>query len=86
MRRIIPCVGLGVLLTVLFVIGLATIRNWRGRAWSDDPAVRRQQVVVVIGLGAGVIFVMKLNSLLNPPRHESDDQPRYPKELKDLDL
>ena len=86
MRRIFPFVGLGVLLTAVFVSGLATVRDWHGRgAWSDDPTVRRGQSFLVIGLGGGVMLVMTINSLLNPPPRKSDDRGPSPKDLGDFD-
>jgi hypothetical protein len=70
MRRTLFCVILGLILTGLFVSGIAATKNWDHRGgWSDHPKIRIEQVFFVITISMIPLIAYELNRLeKHPPR------------------
>src|SRR5947209_2244677 len=69
MKRTICSLMLGVILTGLFVSGLAWMTTLRERRWSDDPRNRRRQVIFVMATVSVVLVGYEINRILNRPRY-----------------
>jgi multidrug resistance efflux pump len=67
MKRTLGSIVLGVILTGMFVSGLAWMTRIRERQWSDDPEIRRKQVVLVAAVVGGILLVSGINFILNDP-------------------
>jgi len=82
MRRNLPYVAFGVILTGVFASGLAATRRWE-RLWSEDPAIRLEQILFVAVFAILPIGVFAIDRWLRRPRARSPVTDRLADELPD---
>src|ERR1700679_1911113 len=63
--------AIGIIVTSMFVSGLAWMTSLQERGWSNDPKTFDRQVTFVVTLVAIVISAAVLNRALNRPRNRA---------------